>query len=97
MTRTSVPASFSGGQRLPKRRLQAVLVEQWKHLWRREFVELRRGAGVFGAGWIDEIAQDGTLVWINRTNGLGRSLIHRSDGIEIWRVDSRVHSDRPGS
>ncbi|WP_159706571.1 hypothetical protein [Arthrobacter sp. 18067] len=68
----------------------------WKYLWRREFVELRRGGVVTGAGWVDELAMDGTILWIHRNDGMGRTMIDRlHDGIDIWRVDPRVLQNRP--
>lgn len=67
---------------------------QWKYLWREEFVELRRGARVTAAGWVDDLTPDGTIIWICLTGGMGRVMIHRSDGLDIWRVDSRILQDR---
>ncbi|WP_066285393.1 hypothetical protein [Arthrobacter sp. B6] len=97
MIRTAMPAEFPGIHGLPAIRRQAAYVGHWENLWCREFIELRCGAAVVGAGWVDEIADDGTVIWVNRINGLGRSMIHRSDGIDVWRVDSRVQGNRPQS
>lgn len=63
---------------------------QWTYLWRQEFVELRRGGRMKGAGWVDELTPDGTVIWIWLTGGKGRMMIHRDDGLDIWRVDSRI-------
>jgi hypothetical protein len=70
---------------------------QWKYLWREEFVELRRGARVTAAGWVDDLTPDGTIIWICLTDGMGRVMIHRSEGLDIWRVDSRILQDRSPS
>jgi hypothetical protein len=67
---------------------------QWKYLWRQEFVELRRGARVTATGWVDDLTPDGTIIWICLSGGMGRVMIHRSDGVDIWRVDSRILQDR---
>lgn len=80
--------------RPPERRSQPLLVAQWKCLWCDEFVELRRGGRVTDAGWIDDITADGTIIWIYLKDGLGRVMIHCDDGIDIWRVDSRVLQNR---
>ncbi len=78
----------------PVRRIQPLLVTQWKYLWREEFVELRRGGQVTTAGWVDELTPDGTIIWICLTGGMGRVMIHRNDGLDVWRVDSRILQDR---
>jgi hypothetical protein len=67
---------------------------EWKYLWREEFVELRRGGQVTAAGWVDDLNPDGTIIWICLTGGRGRVMIHRNDGLDIWRVDSRILQDR---
>lgn len=78
----------------PVRRSQPLLMKHWKHLWRREFIELRQGGHVKGRGWIDDLTPDGTIVWIYRTGGLGRMMIHKDDGVDIWRVDPRILQNR---
>lgn len=78
----------------PARRIQPLLMTQWKYLWREEFVELRRGGTVTAAGWVDDLTPDGTIIWICLTGGMGRVMIHCNDGLDIWRVDSRILQDR---
>jgi hypothetical protein len=78
----------------PVRRIQPLLVTQWKYLWREEFVELRRGGRITDTGWVDELTPDGTIIWICLTGGMGRVMIHRNDGLDVWRVDSRLLQDR---
>jgi hypothetical protein len=84
-------AAASGVQGLTGRTGHPLIAKQWKHLWPREVVELRRGGTVLGTGWVDEATADGTTIWIHLTRGLGRVLIHAHDGIDLWRVDSGVH------
>jgi hypothetical protein len=81
----------------PPRRIQPLRMTQWKFLWREEFVELRRGGRVTDAGWVDDFTPDGTIIWICLTGGMGRVMIHRNDGLDIWRVDSRILQDRSPS
>lgn len=65
-----------------------LLIQRWEYLWRNEFVELRRGPSVTGSGWIDEITDDGMVIWIHLTDAKGRVMIHRKDGIDIWRIEA---------
>jgi len=77
-----------------ERRRVPLLMKQWKYLWRRELIELRRGHTVLGTGYVDESTDDARTIWIHLTNGLGRVLIDRDDGIDIWRVDPRIFAHR---
>jgi hypothetical protein len=70
-------------------------MKHWKYLWREEFIELRRGNRVTATGWVDDLTPDGTIIWICLAGGMGRTMIHRNDGLDIWRVDSRILQDRP--
>ncbi|WP_241650978.1 MULTISPECIES: hypothetical protein [Paenarthrobacter] len=70
------------------------LIKHWKYLWRREFVELRRGNAIVGTGHVDETTDDASVLWIILSNGRGRMLIHHLDGIDIWRLDHRI-TDQP--
>nr|BFE43477.1 hypothetical protein GCM10017547_13700 [Pseudarthrobacter oxydans] len=70
-------------------------INEWQHLWRHELVELRRGARLAGTGRVDEITADGTTMWIHLTEGAGRIMLHRTDGIDVWRVDARICQNRP--
>lgn len=76
------------------RRGQPLLMKHWKYLWRGEFIEFRRDGQLKGTGWVDDLTPDGTTAWICLTGGLGRMMIHRDDGFDIWRVDSRILQDR---
>jgi hypothetical protein len=76
------------------RRSQPLLVRQWKYLWREEFVELRRGLKVMDTGWVDQVTADGTTIWIHLSSGMRRVMIHQDDGIDTWRVDSRICGNR---
>lgn len=78
----------------PLRRSQPLLMKQWKYLWRKEYVELRRGLTLTGAGWVDEATADGSTMWIHLSGSLGRVMVHQSDGIDIWRVDAQILQDR---
>lgn len=64
----------------PARRIQPIHITQWKYLWRQEFIELRRGGRATAAGWVDELTLDGTIIWICLAGGMGRVIIHHSDG-----------------
>lgn len=77
-----------------QRRDHPLLVRDWKHPWREEFIELRRGPKVISTGRVDEFTSEGTIIWIHQSGGNGRVMIHRNDGIDIWRVDSQVCQNR---
>lgn len=78
----------------PQRRGSPLLMMHWKYLWRAEFVELRRGPKVVDRGWIDDVTEDGKILWIYLSQGKGRIMIHRNDGVDVWRVDSRGFPNR---
>lgn len=78
----------------PGMRDEPLLMQQWKYLWREEFVELGQGSRITDAGWVDDITPDGNIVWVYLLGGKGRMLIHRHDGINIWRVESRILQNR---
>lgn len=78
----------------PPRRGAPLLIRQWKYLWRAEFVELKRGPKVLDTGWVDDLTHDGKILWIQLSQGKGRKMIHNNEGIDVWRVDSRVYQDR---
>lgn len=61
---------------------------QWKQLRREEFVQLRHGGKKSADGWVDGFSPDGAVVWIQLAGGLGRVMIHRDDGFDIWRTGS---------
>ncbi|WAH97371.1 hypothetical protein [Arthrobacter sp. MMS18-M83] len=67
---------------------------RWKYLWREEFVELRREGREIDSGWVDDVSPDGTIMWIHLTTGRGRVMIHVNDGLDVWRVDTRILLNR---
>lgn len=89
-----LPASTEDVHATQCRRTVPILMKQWKYLWPREPVQLRRGHTVVGTGWVDESTEDATTVWIHLSNGQGRVLIHNSDGIHIWRLNPNLSRER---
>ncbi|WP_252609332.1 hypothetical protein [Pseudarthrobacter raffinosi] len=88
---SSLPGAMEIGIRmhnLSDNRGKPRLIQQWQYLWRQDFVELRHGAKVTEAGWIDDVNAAGSIVWIQLVSGKGRILIHRNDGIDLWRIES---------
>lgn len=80
---------------------ETLLIKRWDYLCPRDVIELRRGTDLLGTGQVDEAIPDGSAVWIHLARGLGRVLIHRGDGISIWRRDQRgaltnPHHSDPG-
>ncbi|GAA5194481.1 hypothetical protein GCM10023346_22030 [Arthrobacter gyeryongensis] len=72
------------------RRNEPYLMTRWKYLWCGEFVELRREGREIDSGWVDDVSPDGTVMWIHLTTGRGRIMIHVNDGLDVWRVDTRI-------
>lgn len=77
---------------LDQRRLP-FLVAPWTVLWPREIVELRRGLSVLGKGYVDVMNADGSQLWVHLVRGHERVLITADEGIDLWRVDSRITAD----
>lgn len=89
------PESTTNSQGDPSgRRSTPLLIRQWKYLWREESVELRIGLDVIGTGLVDDVTADGTTLWVHLGGGLGRMMIHHTDGTDIWRIESRISQDR---
>ncbi len=76
----STASNSTGCQRHPR----PLMMRQWKHLWPGELVELRRGNSVLGTAYVDDLTEDGSTIWVQLTNGLGRVLLHHEDGINIY-------------
>ncbi|MFC9353263.1 hypothetical protein [Arthrobacter sp. NPDC057013] len=66
------------------------MMRNWRYLWRRELIELRRGNTFLATGTVDDVTEDGSIIWIHLTGGRGRVLIHQLDGIDVWRTDPRI-------
>ncbi len=79
---------------VPGRRDEPLLIQQWKYLWLKEFIELGSDSQITDSGWIDDITADGNILWVQLTGGRGRVMIHRHDGIDVWRIESRVYQNR---
>lgn len=77
-------------ERMPTGCLQPLLQRQWKYLWPKERVQLRRGQEIIANGWIDEITPDATTLWAHLDEGNGRIMVHQTDGIEIVRLEPQT-------
>jgi len=55
----------------------------WKALKEGDRVRVRITAGYETGGVVDAITWDHTAVWVDLDDGLGRTLLHCSDGVEI--------------
>lgn len=67
---------------------QALLVRRWRYLGPGDRVEVRSGDIFIGSGRVDEITADGANIWIYLDSGFGRVLIHKDDGVDLWRIAS---------
>ena len=56
----------------------------WKSLQRGDRVSVRLAPGYETAGRVDAVTADRTAVWVDLDGGRGRTLLHCSDGVEIF-------------
>ena len=54
----------------------------WKNLRQGDRVRVRLSPGFETGGFVDDLTQDHTTVWVDLDGG-GRTLLHCSDGVEI--------------
>lgn len=57
---------------------------RWKSLQRGDRVSVRLAPGYETAGRVDAVTADHTAVWVDLDGGRGRTLVHCSDGVEIF-------------
>ena len=72
---------------------EALLMRTWRYLSPGDRVEVLNGDIFIGSGRVDEVTTDGANIWIHLDSGFGRVLIHKDDGVDIWRINS-VHPAR---
>ncbi|HAP88842.1 MAG TPA: hypothetical protein DEQ49_02115 [Arthrobacter bacterium] len=60
----------------------------WKALKEGDRVRVRLIPGYETGGLVDAITWDHTAVWVDLDAGLGRTLLHCSDGVEIVPQDA---------
>lgn len=54
-------------------------VEDWSQLIHGDEVWLCKGGDLHASGWIDESMPDGSIVWINQHEALGRAMFLREE------------------
>ncbi|MCO4255965.1 hypothetical protein [Pseudarthrobacter cellobiosi] len=59
-------------------------VHDWGELRRTDAVEVRRH-DLATSGQVDVCSPDGSVLWILQDHGLGRIMIHESDGFAVYR------------
>jgi hypothetical protein len=60
-----------------------VPAEHWKHLRRGDRVQVNLAPGFTASGMVDAVTNDHSVVWVDLDGGLGRTLVHCGDGVEI--------------
>lgn len=60
-------------------------VHDWTELRHADAVEFCRDGLAITTGKIDVCSPDGTVLWILQDHGLGRVMIHQSDGFAVYR------------
>ena len=71
-----------GAVDLPLRR--ATPAPHWKQLRQGDRVRVVLTAGFETGGLVDAVTGDHAAVWVNLDGGRGRTLLHCSDGVEIF-------------
>jgi len=67
---------------VPLRR--ATPAPHWKKLRQGDRVRVQLSPGFDAAGVVDAITADHSAVWVHLDGGRGRTLLHCSDGVEIF-------------
>lgn len=60
-------------------------VPNWCKLSRSDQVTVCRDRQVTATGRVDMVALDGSVFWIIQEDGKGRAMIHRKDGLTVFR------------
>jgi hypothetical protein len=55
-------------------------VSDWTELIPGDFVTVQESYAVPHSGWIDDVAEDGTIIWLVLAFGRGRRMFFREDG-----------------
>lgn len=73
-----------GGQSTPRTRSRTPsIVDDWTTLRSGGQVELHQGAQRVAAGRIDAITYDGSVLWLQESDGHERKMYVKQDGIQI--------------
>jgi hypothetical protein len=79
----------NGNQRRSEAALRpAEPAAHWKVLKEGDRVRVLLTPGYETGGLVDAITPDCTAVWVNLDDGLGRTMLHCSDGVEIVPQDA---------
>ena len=65
-------------------------VLNWCNLLRTEEVLIYRQNQTVTTGRVDMVALDGSVFWIMEDDGNHRTMIHRNDGAEVYRVTGKA-------
>jgi hypothetical protein len=60
-------------------------VSNWGKLSRSDEVTVCRDRRKVAAGRVDMVALDGSVFWIIQEDGKGRAMVHRKDGLTVFR------------
>lgn len=61
----------------------------------RQFVEARRGSGIYRRGYVDDVMPDGSGLWMAADGILGRELIWREQGSTVGTLHRPVAGVQP--
>lgn len=66
-----------------RRSVISQFVQDWALLLPGDFVTVRGVAAHSFTGWVDDITEDGAVIWIVQSHGLGRRMLVHEDGFQI--------------
>ena len=69
-------------------------VANWCKLSRRDEVTVCRDRRRVATGRVDMVALDGSVFWIIQADGKGRAMIHRKDGLTVFRKAAAARARR---
>ena len=58
---------------------KTVVVNDWRSLIYGDYVTVRQDGADVGAGWVDQVTDDGSIVWLHLVHGGGRRMYLRAD------------------
>lgn len=72
-----------------------VLVRDWTTLEPGQLVVVHEDSATEMRGRVDEVAEDGKVLWLHLEGGRGRRLITRPGGDRVWRLEDDAMPEWP--
>lgn len=79
----------------PKNAKTLCRFEEW-HALAGAMVRVCRNGETIRTGVVDDVTSDGSVVWIAQQGVLGRTLVHKGEGYELWQTTDTMPGGRLG-